>query len=230
MRNKDRYGVWYSTQTTINVLDAFLAIQAVKPESNTNSIEVLLNGASLQTVGVEGSTAAPVTIDLAGKLNPSSNVIDIRGASGTPVMVQTVATHYIAWADVPPDTKSPMLLNYKCDKTEAAIMAEINCSVEAGRRSSGYGMLLAEIGLPPGAAVNRESLDRLIHSGSSVSRYDVLPDRIVVYFWASGSLTRFNFSFRPRYGIEAQTPASIVYDYYNTDVHAITAPLRFSVR
>ena len=170
LRNKDRYGVWYSTQTTINVLDALIVIQAVKPESNTNSIEVLLNGASVQTVAVEGSNAAPVTIELAGKLNPSSNTIEIRGASGTPVMVQTVATHYIAWADVPADTKSPMVLNYKCDKVDAAIMAEISCSVEAGRRSTGYGMLLAEIGLPPGAAVNRESLDRLIHAGSPVSR------------------------------------------------------------
>jgi hypothetical protein len=39
-----------------------------------------------------------------------------------------------------------------------------------------------------------------------------------------------NFSFRPRYGIDAQTPASIVYDYYNPDAQMTVAPLRFTAR
>jgi hypothetical protein len=123
-----------------------------------------------------------------------------------------------------------MLLNYKCDKNEAAIMAEINCSVDAGRRSSGYGMLLAEIGLPPGADVSRESIDRSMQADGSISRYDILPDRIIVYFWSKPGGTKFNFSFRPRYGIDAQTPRSVVYDYYNPEAQAIAVPLRFLVR
>jgi hypothetical protein len=41
----------------------------------------------------------------------------------------------------------------------------------------GYGMLLAEIGLPPGAAVDRSSLERAMKaSGGDINQYDVLPD------------------------------------------------------
>jgi hypothetical protein len=110
-------------------------------------------------------------------------------------------------------------------------MTEINCTVEAGRTGNGrYGMLLAEIGIPPGADVNRESLQRAIETVGGVSRYEILPDRVVVYLWPKSGGSRFNFSFRPRYGIDAQTPPSTVYDYYNPESRATVAPLRFAIR
>jgi hypothetical protein len=57
-----------------------------------------------------------------------------------------------------------------------------------------------------------------------------LPDRIIVYLWAQAGGTGFNFKFKPRYGINAQTAASIVYDYYNAEAQATVAPLKFSVK
>jgi hypothetical protein len=110
-------------------------------------------------------------------------------------------------------------------------MQEINCSVETERVGfRGYGMLLAEIGIPPGADVSRESLENALESDWSLSRYDILPDRIVLYMWSKAGGTRFNFKFRPRYGINAQTPASIVYDYYNEEAKATIAPIMFQIK
>ena len=63
-----------------------------------------------------------------------------------------------------------------------------------------------------------------------LSRYDVLPDRIIVYLWAKAGGSRINFSFKPRYGINAQTPASTVYDYYNEEAKAVVEPLKFEVK
>ena len=42
--------------------------------------------------------------------------------------------------------------------------------------------------------------------------------------------TRFDFKFRLRYGLDAQTPASIVYDYYNPEQQVTVKPVRFGVR
>jgi CD109 antigen len=103
--------------------------------------------------------------------------------------------------------------------------------VEAERIGfQGYGMLLAEIGIPPGADVSRESLEKAFDGDWSLSRYDILPDRIVVYMWSKAGGSKFNFSFKPRYGINAQTPASIVYDYYNEESRGVVSPLRFVVQ
>lgn len=110
-------------------------------------------------------------------------------------------------------------------------MDEVSCSVEAERIGfRGYGMLLAEIGIPPGAEVSRESLEAAREKDWSFSRYDVLPDRIVVYMWAKAGGTKIDFKFRPRYAINAQSPATVVYDYYNPESRAVAAPVKFMVR
>ena len=120
-------------------------------------------------------------------------------------------------------------MNY--DKTSAAIIEEINCHVEVERVGSrGYGMLLAEIGLPPGADVNRESLEKARRENWSLSRYDILPDKIIVYLWATAGGTKFDFRFKPRYGIEANTAPSTIYDYYNPESQATLAPTKFVIK
>ena len=73
-------------------------------------------------------------------------------------------------------------------------MDEVSCTVEAERVGyRGYGMLLAGIGTPPGADVNGESLQAAIDADWSISRYDVLPDRIIVYMWSKTGGNCFAF-------------------------------------
>ncbi len=236
LKNKDRYGVWYSTQTTINVLDAFLVAIGNEKTTAAQQINISLNGRPLSAIDVPADRIEPVVIDLTDKIDPAENTIEISGTSTSPMMSQTVATHYIDWKDADVSGRTvnrsrALKLDYQCDKTSAAIMQEVTCSVRAERVGfQGYGMLLAEIGTPPGADVSRESLEKAIESDWSISRYDILPDRIVVYMWSKAGGTRFNFRFKPRYAINAQTPSSIVYDYYNPEAQAVAAPLRFVVR
>jgi hypothetical protein len=151
-------------------------------------------------------------------------------------MSQIVKTHYIDWKDSQSTNRNvndsrAIRLDYKCDKLQAKIMETVNCSVEAERIGfQGYGMLLAEIGIPPGADVSRESLEKAFENDWYLSRYEVLPDRIIVYMWAKAGGSKFNFSFKPRYAINAQTPKSIIYDYYNEESRGVVAPLKFEIK
>jgi alpha-2-macroglobulin-like protein len=237
LKNKDRYGVWYSTQTTINVLDAFLAALSNEAQTAENQqINVSLNGANLQTISVVSEQVAPIIVDLNGNLSGNENALQITSSSNSAVMAQIVANHYIDWKDAAisgenTNASRQLQLDYRCDKQTAQIMEEVNCSVKAERVGfQGYGMLLAEIGVPPGADVSRESLQAAMESDWSFSRYDVLPDRIIIYMWSKAGGTNINFKFKPRYGINAQTPSSFVYDYYNEEAKATLAPLKFEVK
>lgn len=236
LKNKDRYGVWYSTQTTMNVLDAFIAAIGTGRSPEAQKLDVLINGEPLKTIDVAPDQIEAVTLDLTGKVSASNNNIEVRSSGSFPVMLQLVASHYIDWKDsdasnVTVNRSRALSLDYKCDKTNAAIMEEVTCSVKAERIGfQGYGMLLAEIGTPPGADVSRESLENAIGSDWSISHYEILPDRIVLYMWSKAGGTNFSFKFRPRYGINAQTPSSVVYDYYNPEAQATVAPLRFLVK
>lgn len=232
LKNKDRYGVWYSTQTTINVLNTFLATLS---EAKDQTITVSINGEKIQDFAVSAEQIEPITINLKEKL-VGANQIEVKSSSDGSLMSQIVQKHYIDWKDSV-STKQDVndsraiQLDYSCDKMNPKIMDTVTCSVKAERLGfRGYGMLLAEIGVPPGADVSRESLEKSFESDWSLSRYEVLPDRIVVYMWAKAGGSKFDFSFKPRYGIKAKTPASIIYDYYNEESRGTVAPLNFEVK
>lgn len=232
LKNKDRYGVWYSTQTTINVLDTFLASLG---EVKAHKITVSINGEKIKDFDVSADQIEPVVLNLTDKLS-SANRLEVTSSDDSQVMSQIVKTHYIDWKDSLSTNRNvndsrAIRLDYKCDKQNVKIMENITCSVAAERIGfQGYGMLLAEIGIPPGADVSRESLEKAFEADWSLSRYDILPDRIVVYMWAKAGGSKFNFSFKPRYGINAQTPMSIVYDYYNEESRGVVSPLKFEVK
>lgn len=236
LKNKDRYGVWYSTQTTVNVLDAFVASMAANDNAGPQQVEVVLNGRTVKSLEIGPDKLDQIVVDLGGELAAGANNVELRSPAKTPLMAQVVANHYIDWRDADAGGRNvnnarALELDYKCDRTEAAVMNEITCSVKAERIGyRGYGMLLAEIGTPPGADVSRESLQAAMENDWSISRYDILPDRIVLYMWSKAGGTKFSFKFRPRYGINAKTPASTVYDYYNPEAQAVVAPLKFSVK
>lgn len=246
LREKDRYGVWYSTQATINVLDALLTLlgRDVTNASNVSrTAAIIMNGRNVKSIDLPEPQRLvnPVTIDLSEFLQNGVNQIQIKRARGSsPASIQAVATYYLPWresvatqeANWRANGSSGLRLVTKFDKTQTKVSDQINCHVEAERIGfHGYGMMLAEIGLPPGADVDRASLEQAMKgSNFDISQYDILPDRVVVYLWPRAGGTKFDFKFQPRFGMNAQTAASIIYDYYNPEARAIVAPTRFVVK
>ena len=250
LRKKDRYGVWYSTQATINVFDALLSAVAARRGAGAaqadDVAEVFVNGqrAGQLTLPSPDRLSGPLLLDLTPFLGAGSNRVELRRrAPAPPAQAHFVTTFYVPWgaraeslADggdaAKRSTASALKLSVGYDHTEGGVSQEVTCSVSAERVGHmGYGMMLAEVGLPPGADVDRASLERAMsESGWALNSYDVLPDRLVVYLWPQGGGTRFQFKFRPRYGLNALTAPSQLYDYYNPEARTVVPPTRFVIR
>jgi hypothetical protein len=234
LKNKDRYGVWYSTQTTVNVLDALILLQKSNGDSKQNAnekAEIYLNGRKIQDFSVDlNSFSSPLFIDVSSYLTEPANRLEIKNGGANFIQAQIVAAHYLPWKDVLAEDSPHFDLRVNFDKTETKIGDEINCAVTIARKTSHYGMILAEIGIPPGADVDRGSLENAKKQDENISRYDVLPDKIIVYLWSGSRPANFNFKFKPRYGINAQNAPSTVYDYYNEEARTTLAPVRFVVK
>jgi uncharacterized protein YfaS (alpha-2-macroglobulin family) len=248
LRQKDRYGVWYSTQATINVLDTLVTLLAtdVVPNRQTAGIaapvEIIINGQLATSVGLPAGelTAGLTRVDISSFLHNGANRIELRRTPGSAfASIQLVANYYVPWSaaatqNTVPITGGANLLHLAAtfDKNTAKINEEISCHVKAERVGfHGYGMMLAEIGLPPGADVDRASLEKAMKSSEwSISQYDVLPDRLVVYLWPRAGGAEFDFKFRPRLALTAKTAPSVVYDYYNPEARALVVPATFVVR
>jgi hypothetical protein len=233
---KDRYGVWYSTQATLNVLDTMLSLLA---RGGTNrgpaATEILVNGepVNLPTVSVDEANS-PRVIDISSAVHPGQNQIVVRRSAASYSSAQAVTSYYVPWSasrnQQTPDGAPSLSVAF--DKNETHVNEVINCHVKVSRRiSDGRGMMLVEIGLPPGADVDRESLEKVLkNSRWSINQYDVLPDRVVFYVWPQDRGSEFDFQFRPRFALKAKFAASSVYDYYNPEARAVVAPATLVVR
>ena len=247
LRNQDRYGIWYSSQATINVLRA-LALSVSGPAAApppASVATVLVDGKPAATVPLPSANqlSAPVTADLSKFLPAGDHRVEITRPDGAPeASVQLAETYYVPWAKDgtedaaslhrEKDSAEALRLAVTYDKTSAKIGERITCTVKAERVDfRGYGMMLAEIGLPPGAEVDRATLDDAMKSsGWSINQFDVLPDRVIVYLWPRAGGTTFSFAFTTRFAINAETTPSTLYDYYNPDARAVVMPTRLTAQ
>ena len=243
--SEDRFGVWYSGQATVRVLQALLpaAVEQMKASATGQEFRLSINGVSLtgddaQALRVDPKLSdAPRSLDLTRWLKPGHNELAFASTNDASLAsAEATASYYIPWQGVAAPSKTQtgsdagLDFSYSCAADGARTGSPVECNVAARRfGSQSYGMLLAEVGLPPGADVDRASLARLLDDGT-ISRYEMQPDRIVFYLWswrAEGS--RFSFRFTPRYAIRAKAAPATLSDYYNPDLKVVLPPQTFLV-
>jgi hypothetical protein len=237
--HRDRYSIWYSTQATQNVIEAMIAAMPPGDEkAGPSEADIVVNGHNVSTMQLRDPSAivGPATLELAQYLHTGRNTVQVvRDGNSSAMNALVITSHYIPWKDsrstlgenfISGDTRA-LRLKVEYDHTDPKPDEAVKCHVETERIGfRGYGMMLAEIGLPPGSEVDRESLETARETGS-IQGYEVQPDRIVFYVWPEASGSRFEFRFRLRYRMDAMTAPSLLYDYYNPEANATVVPVRF---
>jgi hypothetical protein len=233
--------MWYSTQATQNVLEAM--ILALPQGSGTDGgadAALTVNGKKVSSIKMPpaDTITGPITVELDQYLEPGRNQLRIVQPANSSAVNATVLASYYVPRSQSPSTKEENLtagdtralrLKVHFDRTDLNMADAVRCEIETERIGfRGYGMMIAEIGLPPGADVDRASLDKAKESGS-IKEYDVLPDRVVFYVWPQAGGSKFDFQFHSRFRMDALTGPSLLYDYYNPDASATVAPVKFSV-
>jgi A-macroglobulin receptor binding domain/A-macroglobulin TED domain len=242
IHEKDGYGAWYSGQTTVNVLEAFLLLGKAET-GQPSSAEVDVNGEKVADLKLPrpNEIAAPLEVDVTKFVKPGHNRISVNSTGKSQaVSAQAVTRYYVLWdhssaqnvSNIRTGDSDALKLRVNYDETGLRPGTDIHCRVHAERIGfRGYGMLLAEIGLPPGAVVDRNSLEKAMNGSDwDISQYEIRPDRIVVYLWPKAGGTDFVFTFRERYEVNALTAPSVLYDYYNPDAQTVVRPTRMDVR
>jgi hypothetical protein len=231
IEQKDRYGAWYSTQTTVNVIGALLLLASRETGGAQVPLRITVNG-SVQPLPDMAQALGPKVLDISSLAHPGKNTIEISGGNEGITSAQTVTQYYVHWNSALATPKvGPLKLSVTCDRTHLEVGTKATCAVIAERLSSaGHGMMIAEIGIPPGVDVDRDGLQKQIsENGWDLSSVDVLPDRIIAYVWPRAGGTKFSLSFTTRMAVDAQAAPHILFDYYNPDASVTIAPDRFTV-
>lgn len=225
LRNRDSLGIWHSTQTTIVVLETLgkFGVTDNSAERGDLAVEIIVNGVKIPSVSVaENSLAVPTKIDI-GKYLGNRNRVEFRLNRAAWISVTRVS--YFTWDKIP-KKRGNIDFDVKFDKTEGRPGEPINARIRVTQQIVSGGMMTAEIGLPPGSDVDRLSLGAAVKR-DAIERYDVLPDRVVVYFWKPD--LDFTFRFTPRFAMNAVSAPSVVYEYYNEESRSMIGPTRFRI-
>jgi len=239
LRNEDKDGMWYCGQTTVHVLKTLLAMVSLRSGVTGGKLSLRVNGKEPRIVELPPTqtVVAPTEIDISALMTPGDNRVELESTSQGMMSVQLVADSYVPWGSNAPITSKPepnvtsgLRFSVEYSSTKASTGENVECRVRAERLGyRGYGMMLGEVGLPPGADVDRESLEHALQGNYSVYRYDVLPDRVILYMWPEAGGSVFSFRFRSRFGMSAETAPSLLYDYYNPESSVTLKPSHFVV-
>jgi hypothetical protein len=242
IRQKDSFGTWYSTQATILSLKTLiLATTKGGVASGEGKVTVSLNGAPADPVVITQETAdvvhslvfddvpagdSAVEFKVEGGGNPSTG-------SGPALMYQVTAEYYVPWDQLPPDELAgeAMTIDVSYDRTTLVVNDEITGRAQITlNRDVQALMVLVDLGVPPGFAVEAGDLDLLVEKGV-IQRYELTGRQIIVYIENMQPKMPVDVSYRlrARYPIKAKVPPSNAYDYYNPDTQDNVAPVEFVV-
>lgn len=220
LRNRDALGWWSSTQGTLRAMQAVAAMPAAAPSANgAATVTLRAGGQTLRTIPLPARSTDALIVEVAS-LPPGP--VELTTTSASPVVAQLVVTHWLPWASTRPRESGELRLAVRFNRTTAGVGEPVRCQIKAERVGfRGYGMLIAEVGLPPGAEVDRASLP---YSA------EVLPDRVRFYVWPKAGGEELEFFFSARYPLAAQSAApSILYDYYNPEALTEIPPVKWRV-
>jgi hypothetical protein len=162
-------------------------------------------------------------------LRAGANEVSLAGFTGRAQQVQLTARWYDPWGEKRPSNEFDMQLHYRA--VSARVNDAIACDVVISRPAfRGYGMMIADVGLPPGAEVDRGILEDIVSDrNSGVDSYEIAADHVTFYVWPRAADVKFRFLFRTRYAIKARSAQSTLYDFYNPDARVVLPPQTFIV-
>jgi hypothetical protein len=240
---QDRYSLWYSTQATARVLDVLAEIALRNPsvpsEGSPGNLTVRVDSQPAIAVPLPPAVqdAGPIFVPLGSALAAGSHQVSLDlPKNSQSATAQLVSSLYRPWAALGPNSSNvnneQLRMTVAFGTTTPSPEKQVDVTAHFERVGfQGYGMMIGEIGLPPGSDVDRASLESAVAgSDDQFNHYEVMPDKVLIYLWPKAGGLTLHFHFTLRYAIDALAAPSSVYDYYNPDARFDAKPARFKTR
>lgn len=219
--NKDDQGNWgYSTQATVLALKALLGSLNAGSPSTDATAKVILNGEEIASHQFTDFNADVLwQVDLSEYAIEGDNhvVIDYEGMGN--LMYQMTSTYFVPWTEVEPEKTGPLDIDVEYDKTSLNVDDTIHVTVTVTNNDEGAsGMVMADLGLPPGFDVDLTELNKLQKQGV-VQKIEKTSLNLLVYINSvtPGKPLQFSYGLVAQYPLEASAPKSLAYFYYNKE-------------
>jgi hypothetical protein len=230
--NKDPQGTWYSTQATVLALGALLDAQKGSTQKVDAEITVLCNGEAVKGLAIDPRNADVVHfVSLKSHVHEGDNEVKIKFAGQGSSLYQMTTRHFLPW-ERKAEGREAVAIGVKYDKTELAVEDLVTANVTIRNDTPGrMGMVLVDLGIPPGFEVQADDLAELVGS-KIIQKYTLTGRQIILYLeeLAPGREVKLNYRLKAKFPIKAKTPESTAYEYYNPDHQGTAEPVELVVR
>jgi hypothetical protein len=234
IKSKDAFGTYHSTQATVWALHVLLGVARGGGGDTEGQFQAMVNGRPAGTIKITAADNDVLRmLDATTLLRDGDNEIVLSFAGKGAPAYQIVSRYYVPWAQVTDHPReAPIAIDVQYDKTRLSIDEEVTCTVNVVNRAPGdFGMVVVDIGVPPGFAPVGETLSRLVE-GKKVSKFSTTARQITFYVDKLEMNKPLTLTFRLTavLAMHAATPQSKVYNYYDPQVQAIAKPVSLTVK
>lgn len=234
VRSKDTFGTYYSTQATVWAMQVFLMVARGGGSEADGEIQVMVNGNNAGGFKVTPDTSDVMRMIDAGELaQAGANEVQIAFAGRGAMMYQVVGRHYVQWGRLPREGvgADPITIEVKYDKTRLEVDDEVTCTVNVANRAPGdFGMVVVDIGVPPGFKPVGGTLEALV-AQKKIARFSTTARQVILYLdkLEQGKPLTISYKLKAIFAMHAVAPQSRVYQYYNPDNQAVAEPIELRV-
>jgi hypothetical protein len=224
--SKDAFGSWSSTQATIMTLRALIAA-ADAQQTGRGVVGVTVDGVDVGSVALdERSGDVTHELDLRRFARPGKHRVSLafRG-SGEP-MYQVVARVFRPRTAVAAPAPGALRLAVEYDRATLAPTEQVTARVRMQAAGGAtIAMPVAEIGLPPGFAVDDDALEKLVKA-RRIDKYGRGAGSLILYLaeLRPGRPLEIEIPMRAKMPARVLTPPSVAYEYYQPESRAEVRP------
>ncbi|HOX47114.1 MAG TPA: MG2 domain-containing protein [Myxococcota bacterium] len=236
IQHKDSFGTWSTTQGTVQGLRAMTqAMDFAAGQDANGTVRVGINGhEDVCDFAITPETSDVTRIcELDQLTGEGDNAVSV-GLNGTgSFLYQVVGVYYLPWELVGDPPGTPLSIQVEYDRTNLGVDETVEALVTVSYNVPGerVAMIMIDLGIPPGFDLLTEDLAALANPDGPITRFEVRGRQLSVYVdeLAYGEPLSFSFRLRAKFPVNAQSPASAVWAYYNPEVRATSRPVEFVV-
>jgi len=214
---------------------ALRALTLSQKSSTTNvnwEVTVTVNGEQAGAFALTPDDADVVRfVDCRKLVKPGANKVRIQFAGEGSTLYQMVGSCYLPWKGVEKPADETLAIKVDYDKTTLEKDDTITATVTVSNRTAaGLGMVLVDLGIPPGFTVEDGDFAELVGS-KVIGRYTLTGRQAIVYIERMDprQTVQFGYQLKARFPIKAKTPKSVAYEYYNPDRRSEAKPVDMQV-
>ena len=230
---KDANGLWFSTQATVLALKALLAgtgqpLASAQPRQ----IAIEVDGHVIRQLTIAADQCDVVQqIDLTETLGSGQHRLAIREQADQPSAFQAVLAYHVPGA-APPEPDEPLAIRLDFDRTDLSVDDTVAATATiVNRMPKAAPMVIVDLPVPGGFAAEAQDFRSLVDRGV-IARYQITPRNVLVYLreLAPNQPLTLPYRLRATLPVQVAVPPARVYEYYDPDRSAASAPFRLTVR